>query len=254
MLTDPRRPMSYALAALAAASLWFVALAVDDAALFARFDMVMHAITFLAIFVAVAAGVAALIFRRFAQVRDELLAGRREFARWRVDEATLRAVAPKALAEDVADKRGALFAVWFFVALIFGGFAIADPAAAPGMLAVAATLAVGVGVAYLFGRRVVADHWRWRGGEAIVGERGLMFNGVLHVWAVPLSWLQGARLSERPAALRVVYRHLSRAGVQSVEALIPVPANARAEAERALAGLSGRRRKVAAGGPPPSTE
>lgn len=238
MLTDPRTLLRRSLILLALPALWFAALALDSDALFARFGMSMHAITFLALFVATVAGVAAAIFSRFATVRAELLEGRRTLARWRVDEPTLRALAPVALAEDDADKRGALIAVFGFVALIFGAFALADRRAAPFMLAVAALILIAVALAYLLGRRIAADHWAWRGGEAVIGERGLMFNGVLHVWDVPLSWLAGARVTENPLVLRVVYRHLSRAGVQSAEAVLPVPPRERAQAERCAAALS----------------
>lgn len=240
MLADPRAWLRRALILLALPALWFAALALDSDALFDRFGMNMHAITFLALFVATVAGVAAAIFSRFATVRAELLEGRRTLARWRVDEPTLRALAPVALAEDEADKRGALLAVFGFVALIFGAFALADRRAAPFMLAVAELLLLAVSIAYLVGRRIGADHWAWRGGEAIIGERGLIFNGVLHVWAAPLSWLAGARLTDDPPALRVDYRHLSRAGVQSVEAIVPAPPGARAEAQRARDALAAR--------------
>lgn len=238
MLTDPRRLLAGALAFLALPLGWFLALAVASDALFQRFGMGMHAVTFLSIFLACAFGVAALIFLRFATVKSELLAGRRVVGAWRVDEATMRQVAPKALAADDEDKRGALLTIWIFLALIFGGFALFDHDAAPAMLTAAAGFGVVMGFAYLLGRRTAVDHWRWRGGEAILGERGLIFNGVLHVWAVPLSWLAGARATTRPAAVVVAYRVWTRAGPQTYEAVIPVPSDATEAARAAVARLN----------------
>ncbi|QLP98094.1 MAG: hypothetical protein HZY79_12955 [Rhodoblastus sp.] len=63
MLADPRAWLRRALILLALPALWFAALALDSDALFDRFGMNMHAITFLALFVATVAGVAAAIFR-----------------------------------------------------------------------------------------------------------------------------------------------------------------------------------------------
>lgn len=65
-----------------------------------------------------------------------------------------------------------------------------------------------------------------------------MFNGVLHAWPVPLTRLTGARIVAQGPALVVAYRYLTRYGFQSVEAAVPFPASARAEAERAAARLN----------------
>lgn len=237
MLADPRRGLAVALAVVAAACGWFLALAVAGDALFARFGMNMHAITFLAIFAALAGAAVAWIFARFARVRADLLAGRDAPARWRVDPARLAGFAPQALAADDADKRGALMVILAFTAVIFGAFALADPDVAPVMLSVAAGLAAIVGLAYLFGRRTARKHLQFRGGEAIVGPRGLIFNGVLHVWDVPLTRLEGARIDARRQELHVGYAFLTRAGFQSVGVALPFPPQARAEAERAAARL-----------------
>lgn len=241
MLSDPRKwaVVSFLVAAVALA--WFVALALVGDAIYERLGMGMHPITFLAIFVGLSALAVALLFRRFAAIRDELLAGRGLLASWKVDEATFRAFAPKALEEDAVDKRMALMTVFGFVAVIFGAFAIADPSVAKPMLSVAAGLCVIVTLAWLLGGRTMAKHWIWRGGEARIGAHGLMFNGVLHVWSAPLTWLNGARLTDDPPALRVSYSYWNPRSVpQVLETVIPVPHSARAEAERAAAALNER--------------
>lgn len=238
MLSDPRRGLIGALAVVAAALGWFAALVFAEDAIWARLGMSMHAVTFLAIFLALAGAAAAWIFMRFGQARADLLAGRDVLARWRVEAAQLAAFAPRALADEAADKRGALITIWVFLALIFGGFALADPEAAPAMLSAAAGVGVAVGLAYLIGRRVARRQLDFHGGEAIIGARGLMFNGVLHAWAVPLTRLNGARIVAQGPALVVAYRYLTRYGFQSVEAAVPFPASAREEATRAAARLN----------------
>lgn len=239
MLADPRKGLVWSLAVVALAAAWFVALALVGDAIYARLGMGMHPITFLAVFAALAGLAVAGLFRRFARIRDDLLAGRDLVAHWTVDEATFRAFAPKAIADDAAEKRQALMLVFGFVAVIFGAFAIYDPDVAVPMLSVAAALCVVVTLAWALGGRANRKHWEWRGGEARIGRRGLIFNGVLHVWSVPLSWLNGARLVEHPLALRVAYAYWNPRSVpQIVEAVIPVAPAARAGAERAEAALN----------------
>lgn len=242
MLADPRKGLWVALAIVAAALAWLAALPFAGDAIFARLGMGMHPITFLAIFAALAGAAAAWVFARFARVRSDLLAGRDVIARWRVGESALAAAAPEALAADEADKRGALLMILAFMALIFGAFALADPQAAPFMLSIGAVVAAVVGLAFLLGRRAARDLWRWRGGEAIVGRRGLIFNGALHVWAVPLTRLVGAQVAGEPPALVVAYRYLGRAGAQTVTVTLPAPDAARQEAARAAAALSAQSR------------
>jgi hypothetical protein len=60
----------------------------------------------------------------------------------------------------------------------------------------------------------------------IVGERGLLSNGVLHVWALPLNRLVGADFGGRPPVLTVAYAWLSRVGWQEVVVDLPVPPKA----------------------------
>jgi hypothetical protein len=234
MLSDPRIGRAVALSVTTLALLWLLAIAVASDAIYARLGMGMHPITFLAIFAALAGGAVAALFQRFATVKAELAQGLRVLGRWSVDRATFATVAPAALAADDADKRGVLRVILAFVAVIFGAVALIDPDVALVMMAVAAGLAAIVGLAFWLGRRTMRRHWVWRGGEAVVGERGLVFNGVLHVWDAPLTQLRGARVSASPPALVVAYRYWSRAGAQGIETVIPVPRGAMAEA-RAVA-------------------
>jgi hypothetical protein len=237
-----------ALVVAALCATWFVALAVVDPWLAARLGMNRHAITFLAIVVAVMATATALVFARLAAVRDELLAGRRVLGRWSVDAATWNTVAPAALAADASERRSALLAVLFFVVLGFGGFALFDPEAAPAMILFGVVVAIAVILAALLGARVQEAHWRPTSCEVIVGARGLLVNGVLHVWALPLSRLLGARLVTHPRALVVTYGWFARSGRQDVEVILPVPPTAwrtAGEVVSALAEASGHR-------PPPT--
>ena len=243
MSSDPRRVLVVMLIVAALCLLWLAAIGVADDALAARLGMNRHAITFLAVVFGLFALVAAAIFARFAAVRAELLAGRRVIGRWRVDEATWAAFAPAALADDAADKRTALAVVLFFVVVCFGGFALADPEAAPAMASAGLAVAVVMIAAFVLGGRTQASQWRRRTGEVIVGERGLLRDGVLHVWAVPLSRLVGARIQDRPLGLSVVYGWWSRMGWQEVGVAVPVPRDALATARTTAARLD----EIAAG-------
>lgn len=239
MLTDPEKVAHVALMIALAGCAWFLALAIDPDALFERFGFGMHAITFLSIFLVITTLVVAGFFGRMATVRTELLEGRRVFAAWTVDATSLAEAAPEALAAEDGDKRQALWVVWGFIVVIFGGFVLYDPEAAPFMIAVGVGVAGATGIAYVLGSRARRAHWRMRDGRVIVGERGLLFNGVLHVWALPLTRLDGVGLSQDPNRLIVRYSWLTRVGRQSAAVTLPVPPGAEGEAERALTGLLG---------------
>mgnify|MGYP001342108789 CR=1 FL=1 len=216
------------------------------------------------------------VFHRLATVKAELLAGNRVLARWSVDRATFERFVPLALADDRADKRQALVTVWFFLAVIFGGFAIYDPEVAVPMMSVAAFVAAIVERAAAWGitRRgsptevaeqadVVSVHLAlndetrgllgadffaaMRDGVVIVGERGLLLNGVLHCWGIPFSWLSNAALDESKPDLTVMYAYLSRYGPQFVTVTLPVSAatldQARIAEQRLLA-LAGKVRRA----------
>ncbi len=237
MRFDPLRGAFVSLLIAAASLVWFVAIRMADEALFRRLGYAMHAATLLAIFALIAGLAVAALFLRFHHVRTELLQGRRVVARWRVDAATFKAFAPRALDSDRSEKRQALAAVAAFVVVIFGAFALFDREAAPYMLSMAAVVILAMALAYRLGRRTTEAQLVYRGGEAIVGERGLLFNEVLHVWGAPLSWLTGARLSRDGRTLEVDYAFLSRLGAQAVSVLVPVAPDSRAAAETAEARL-----------------
>lgn len=236
MLGDPGKAAMISLAFVLAALMWFAALWLADEEIFSSLGYAMHAITLLAIFTLLAATAVTGLFWRFAAVKSELLAGRRVIARWRVDRKAFSGFAPVARDLDRAEKRQALFLVWFFLLAIFGGFALYDRDAAPVLLGVGAATAAAMGLAFLAGQRISARHLEFRSGEVIVGERGLLFNDVLHVWSVPLSWLAGAELG--PDGLAVAYAYFSRMGPQYVTVLLPAPEEAAEAAQRAQRGLA----------------
>lgn len=233
MRFDPRKGLVVCLAIMAASALWFAALWLAEDALFATFGFNMHPITFLAIFAFFAGAAVAAFFWRLHHVRMELLDGRRVIARWRVDKATFSAFVPKAKQADRKAKLQALALVSFFIVVIFGAFALFDPDVAPFMMTVAAFVLVVMVIAFWAGQRAIAAQLVYRGGEAIIGPRGLLFNGVLHVWGVPLSWLSGAELAPDGRTLAVVYAFFSRIGAQGVAVLIPVPPAAEDQARKA---------------------
>ena len=238
MASDPRRGLFAALAVMAICAAWFVTLALNEAPIRDALGMNRHAITFTAITLLVFAAAAAFVFARFAAVRDELLAGRRVLGRWHVDPRTWNAVAPKVLAADDREKRSAMTVVLLFLVLVFGLFALVDPESAIGMLSIAFLVSAAVVVAHVVGRRVEKAHWRYRDGEVIVGERGVMTNGVLHVWGLPLNRLRGAALGGHPPVLTVAYAWLGRYGWQEAAVDLPVPRDAEQVAERSRDALT----------------
>jgi hypothetical protein len=57
----------------------------------------------------------------------------------------------------------------------------------------------------------------------IVGRRGLVVNGVLHVWDTWLSWLEGARVIEAAVPmLQIEYAYWARYGPQSNTVRLPI--------------------------------
>ena len=226
MSSDPRRGLFAALAVMAFCLAWLVAAAFHEAPLREALGMNRHAVTFFVIVALVFAAAAAFVFARFAAVRAELLAGRRVLGRWCVDPRTWDTVARETLATDDREKRYALAIVLLLLVVVFAGFGVADPEAALGMMIVALVVAVAVVVAFLVDRRVRRSQARFRDGTVIVGERGLMSNGVLHVWALPANRLRGAELRPRPPALIVAYAWFGRSGWQEASVDLPVPSEA----------------------------
>jgi hypothetical protein len=224
MLSDPRIGLVASLIVVGFGVLWFAALWLAGDEIWERLGDLQHAITFFSIF-AIASGLAvSLLFRRYASVRADLLAGRDVLARWTVDPSEFSEFSPVAEARDRADKRGALTLILGLMVLIFGAFGIYDPEAAPMMFAIGGGFAVIIVLAFLWSNRIRRKHLAFRTGEVIVGRRGLLVNGVLHVWGGFLSWLSGATLEKGPPAiLTITYGYLARYGPQYVSVALPVP-------------------------------
>ncbi len=211
-------------------------------ALFAAFGYTMHAITLLAVFALIAGLAVALLLRRFARVRADLLSGRNVIARWTVAEAEFEVFAARAVAADRDDKRGALALVVGLVVLIFGAFALFDPEVAPAMLGMAGLVALLMAAAYFLGGWVMRRQLQSASREVIVGTDGLMLNGVLHVWSAVLTWLAGVDLDPGPpGTLAVTYAYLARFGPQYVTVALPVPRSALPLARQVVERLSTRR-------------
>jgi hypothetical protein len=156
-------------------------------------------------------------------VKADLLVGRNVIARWTVDPASFKKFSPVAEARDRAEKRGALYLIFFFVFVIFGGIALMDPEVAFPMLATGAALALIVTIAFWFGNRIRKRHLQLRSGEIIVGTQGLLVNDVLHVWSVFLSWLVGAEIEKGPPPiLTITYAFWGRYGPQYVGVMLPI--------------------------------
>lgn len=227
VLTDPRIGLRISFLAGAAAASWLLAQWVASDAIWNALSRFLgygiHAITFLSIFTLVACPFVALLFYRYARVKADLLAGRNVIARWKVDPASFMTFSPVAEARDRAEKRGALYLMFFFIALIFGAFALLDPEIAPAMLTVGAGTALILAVAFWLSNRVRKRHLQMRSGEIIVGTEGLLVNDVLHVWSAFLSWLVGAEIEQGPPSiLTITYAFWGRYGPQFVGVMLPI--------------------------------
>jgi hypothetical protein len=114
------------------------------------------------------------------------------------------------------------------------------------MLSMAAALMGVIALAFLYGNRVRRKQLKPRSGEIIVGTDGLLVNDVLHVWRTPLSWFSGVSIEAgSPALMTITYAFLARYGVQFVDVMVPVPADAMALAQKVEQTLNtggGRRR------------
>lgn len=252
MRTDPKAGMIAAFLVVALSAAWFSAQSFASEELFALFGFAMHAITFVCIFLFVAGLAVALLFRRFASVRQDLLDGRDVIARWNVDAATWSRFAAPAAGLERGEKQALLLTMYAFIALICGGLAltVTEDAAIFGGIGVG--IAAIVTVAFLAGQKMYAKQLDYRGGEVVVGTRGVLVNGVLHVWDAWLSWLEGARLIARPyPMLSITYAYWARSGPQFVTVRVPfVPADATLahDAEAALTAVAGGRSRSNAKG------
>jgi hypothetical protein len=238
MLSDPRIGFGAALAVAAVSALWLMGQALDSELLWPTLGYAMHAVTLLAIFLLVVSGPAAFLFYQYAAVRADLLAGRDVIAHWQVDPKMFRTFGKAEAARDLAEKRSALYLILVFMVVIFGGFALFDPAAAGGMFAIGGGVALAILLAFWLGNRVARKHAQLRSGEIVVGRRGLLVNDVLHVWGTFLSWLSDVSLHRGPhPALAISYAFVARYGPQQVTVTLPFSSdqlNLALEVERQL--------------------
>ncbi len=236
MRSDPRTGLIVCYALAGTAAIWLLANVIAGDALYRLMGSNVYPITFLAIFVGLSAlMVGLLIFRRYARVRTDLLAGRHVIARWRADRDSFDAVGLISEAADRDDKRGALLLIFCFVAVIFGGFALFDPKVAPFMLAVAGGVIVIVSLAFMIGNRARRKQLEFRSGDIIVGPGGLIADDVLHVWDGFMSSLDAAEfVPGRPDILAITYSTTTRMGRQVTNILLPVP-EAQGELARTVA-------------------
>jgi hypothetical protein len=222
MMTDPRIGLRIAQFIGALAALWLLGLWLFSDALWAALREGMHAITLISIFLLLTSAPVAWLFGRLASVRADLLAGRSVIARWRVKAPAFNRRADEELSRDASEKRGVLFLILFLIAVCFGGIALFDPRAARGMAAIGAGVCLLIVAAFFLGNWASRERLEYRSGEVVLGERGLLFNDVLHVWGTPFSWLEGVEIEEGESpALIVTYAYMARHGAQTTRVALP---------------------------------
>lgn len=239
MRTNPEVGLRFSLGVALLAAAWICAQAIASDALFAQLGYAMHAMTLFAIFLLVSGIAVAMLFRHFARVRRDLMEGRDVLARWTIDAATWSRFVKPAQGMERGEKLGLLLTMYGMIVLVCGGLAIAVPDDAHIFGGIALGIAALVTAGFLLGQRVYATQLQYRGGEVVIGTRGLLVNGVLHVWGAWLSWLEGARVREQPPMmLEISYAFWARYGPQSVAVRIPVSASDLERARVAEAGLN----------------
>lgn len=234
MLSDPRRALWITIAVGALAALWIGVYVLFNEELLDAIGDGAHASAFLSAVIAVSCVFIALMFRRFARVREGLRL-QQALARWRVERGEWKTFARAVAPGVAADMRMTLGLIVFFAVVIPGAMALGgmDPA----ILFWIALGIIGVGfLGYGLGRRQTAAVYRYRGGEVALGRDGIEVNGTYHVWGVVGSHLVSAEIEEHvvPARLTLVYAYWMRAGEQFVTVYAPVPA---AELKRVAAAL-----------------
>jgi uncharacterized membrane protein len=225
LASDPRIWFWGCWAVVAVCLAWFAALAIDGDAIWQTFGFNQHAITFFAIFLSLSAAVVSLLFRRYVRVRNELVSGRGALARWQVGPDIWDAFAGNAEQDIRAGHKAILITILVFDVLVCAVLAALHPDDAVVFVWIALGIAAIGGFGWLIGRRTSAAHLAYRTGEVIIGERGMIVNGVLHVWDMFGSQLDGIELieTERPRRLAVTYSFITRAGRQYETAFAPFP-------------------------------
>lgn len=222
MLCNPRNGYIAAAIAAAAAGIWILVSLVFGDEIYQRMGSAMHALTFISIFVCLAGLAVAFLFRKMSQVRLDLLSGRDVIAKWHVGETAWRQFADEERKADGDEKRSILALIILFAALSCGGIALANPNDAGLLALIGAVISTVMGFAYFMGRRLVRSQLGYRGGDIIVGQKGLMRDGVLHVWDLGLSWLEAPHIEEKPVpVLTVSYAYWARYGPQGVIVRLP---------------------------------
>lgn len=225
MSSDPRLWFWWCWGIVALGVAWFIALAIDADGLYELLGDASHAITFIAIFLTITALVVSLLFRRFIRVRDELVSGRGARARWRVSPEMWAAFAGHAERDIHEGHNAVLITILAFDVVICAGLAALKPNDAMIFFWIGLGIAAVGGVGWLLGRWTAAGQLTYRTGEVILGDRGMLVNGALHVWDYFGSQLDGIELieTETPRRLAVTYSFLTRTGRQYATAYAPVP-------------------------------
>ena len=107
MLSDPKRWMWGALGVAVLTGLWLLVQWPHGDDLFSAMSYGLYAADLVAILALVAGAVVALLFWRFAQVRADLLAGRRVVGRWRVGAEDFAAFFPDVVVHAARIRGGA---------------------------------------------------------------------------------------------------------------------------------------------------
>lgn len=191
------------------------------------------ALQFAGFFLVVTGLVTAAIFGYRASRLASMFRGQQVLAHWVYDPMQLRDQADRELAETKARNRMLLLIIAGFVVactvlFVLIGYAEGEEESMPlfvaimlGVLIIVAAFALGMpAVQY---RRAMRS-----GGEAIIAEKGLYVNGVLHTWNAPLALLDDVYLTEDEGQARLVFklRSLSRTmpgGYEEYQVQVPVP-------------------------------
>ncbi len=225
MRSDPRTGYWVSLSVAAIAVAWLGLFALDGDALHDRLGSAAFAITFIALFLAISAVIVAMLFRRFVRVRNDLVAGSDVVARWTVDPEDWPAFAEHAGEATRADHRAILVAILAFDVVICSVLAAINPGDATIFLWIGLGIAAVGCLGWLLGRRAMADHLTFRTGDVIVGRRGMLVNGVLHVWGYAGARLDAVQVidDEKPNRLAFTYSWIARTGRQYATAYAPIP-------------------------------
>lgn len=235
MTADPRVLLAIALITLVVAGLWLISAWVFADWLHQSIGDLSFVLTLVALLAFFSAIVVSFIFYKLHVVKRDLSSGRNVIARWRISSADLDAFRKVALTEDDQEKRQALFTMFAFILVIFGAIAAFDQRVAAPMMITAVSLMLVLSIAYAVGKRITTSHLTMRSGEVIIGKEGVLVNDVLHVWAVPLSRLSDAGLAND--VMYVDYAYWGRSGPQCVTIRLPVTAESRRGAEKAVQAL-----------------